>query len=807
MVRGFREVSIEKEMKTSYLDYSMSVIVGRALPDARDGLKPVHRRILYSMYELGLRPNSPHKKSARIVGEVMGKYHPHGDRALYDTLVRMAQNFSMRYMLVDGQGNFGSMDGDSAAAMRYTEARMSNIALEMLTDIDKETVDFIDNFDGSLEEPIVFPTSVPNLLINGSDGIAVGMSTKIPPHNLEEVIDALIALVKDPEISIDKLMKHIKGPDFPTGGFILGNDGIKKAYTGGKGRIRVRGRVLVEQGYRGKESIVVIELPYQVNKAGFIEQVAELVKKGKIDGISDIRDESDRDGVRVVFELKKGANQELILNQMYKQTYLETGFSIILLALIDRKPEVMSLKKLLEVFVEHRREVVKRRSIYLLDKLEKRAHILEGLKIAIENIDEVVEIIKSSRNVASAQKKLMSRFSLTDVQAKAILDMRLARLTSLERSKLDKEYEDLLKEIEMLKSILASEEMLRKVIVDEFKDVKKKYGDPRRTEIVGEVEEMSVEDLIADDDKVITITNNGYIKSTALSTYRSQKRGGVGYIGADTSDDDFVKRLFTASAHQYLLFFSDKGICYWQKVYDLPAGGRASKGRNIKNLLEMDKDENITAVIPIRALEEDGFLMMATRTGIVKKTELSAFSNPRKGGIIAIKLEDDELIDVKYTTGNNEIMLVTKLGQSIRFHERDVRPTGRNSKGVIGIRLMKGDEVVSMVGVREGWDLLVATEGGKGKKTKITDYPLQKRGGKGVKTIDNLEKVGYIVGSEEVTEGDEVMCITSSEKMIRVSVDGIRRVGRSCQGVNLLKLSKNDKIVAFARVEENEEAD
>ncbi len=798
-------VNIEEEMVDSYLSYSMSVIIGRALPDARDGLKPVHRRILYGMHELGNEWNKPYKKSARIVGDVMGKFHPHGDAAIYDALVRMAQDFAMRYPLVDGQGNFGSLDGDPPAAMRYTEVRLHRLAGEMLQDLDKETVDFVENYDGSTLEPVVLPAKIPNLLLNGSSGIAVGMSTNIPPHNLGEVIDAVVAQIRNPDVTVEELMRYVPGPDFPTGGIVFGTQAIRQAYETGRGVIKVRARALIEKQKKGdRDCIVVTEVPYQINKARLIEKIAELAKEERIKGIADIRDESDREGVRVVIELKRGENPQVVLNQLLKHTPLETSFGIILLALVNNQPRVLSLKGLIQCFIDHRKEVVTRRTRFELRKAEQRLHILEGLTKALDHLDRVIRTIRASKDPREARSKLMGMLSLSEVQAQAILDMRLQRLTALERDKIVEERKQLVAEVKRLKEILEKEELLMGIIVEELEEVKDRYGDERRTEIVENVEELSIEDLIADEDVVVTISHEGYIKTTPLSIYRSQRRGGKGKRGMSTKETDFVENLFVASMHSYVMFFTNKGRCYWLKVHEIPEAGPTARGKNIVNLLALQKDESVAAVLPVREFEEGRYLVLGTRKGMVKKTDLMAYSRPRTGGIIAIELDgDDELVGGKITDGDDEILLTTRFGQAIKFRETDVRAMGRVARGVIGIRLRPGDEVVSLE-VLESPEaqILTVTERGYGKRTKSSQYRLTQRGGKGVITIRVTEKVGNVVGALQVVDDDQIMLITTKAKMIRINVSEIRLMGRSTQGVKLIEFDGDEKVSAVARVVE-----
>lgn len=800
-------VNIEDEVKESYLSYSMSVIVGRALPDVRDGLKPVHRRILYGMYEMGNEWNKPYKKSARIVGDVMGKFHPHGDAALYDALVRMAQDFSMRYPLIDGQGNFGSIDGDPPAAMRYTEVRLERIAGEMLEDIDKETVEFIPNYDGSTSEPLVLPAKIPNLLLNGSSGIAVGMSTNIPPHNLGELVDAIIAQVKNPNISLDKLMDHIPGPDFPTGGFILGRDAIREAYATGRGVIKMRARAKIERQKKGeRDNIVVTEIPFQVNKAKLIERIADLVKDEKVKGISDIRDESDREGIRVVIELKRGENAEVVLNQLYKHTPMDSSFGIIMLALVRNQPRVLSLKELIGQFIEHRKEVVTKRTEFELRKAEARLHILEGLKIALDNLDAVIALIRGSQSPQEARDGLILNFSLSDAQAQAILDMRLQRLTALERGKIIEERNDLIKTIRRLKEILEKEPLLFDIIVSELEDVKNRYSDERRTEIIENPEEISLEDLIADEDVVVTITHDGYIKNTPLSIYRSQRRGGKGRMGMTTKDSDFIESIFVASTHSYVLFFTNLGRCYWLKVHEIPEAGPSAKGKAIVNLLELSSGESVATVLPVPEFKEDRYIIMATKNGIVKKTDIMAYSNRRVGGIIAVNIrEGDELIGARITNGKCEILLTTRFGQAVRFNEEQVRDMGRGATGVIGIRLDEGDEVVGLDAIEnQNTLILTVTELGYGKRTPVSEYRLISRGGKGVITMKTTEKNGYVVGSFIVTNDMQIILITSRGKMIRIKASQISVYGRGTQGVKLIDLEPGEKVAAVTRVIERE---
>jgi DNA gyrase subunit A len=785
----------------------MSVIVSRALPDVRDGLKPVHRRILYAMNELGLTPGRPYKKSATVVGDVLGKYHPHGDNAVYDALVRMVQDFSLRYPLVDGQGNFGSIDGDSAAAYRYTESRLTPIAIEMLADIDKETVAFAPNFDDRLEEPTVLPSKFPNLLVNGASGIAVGMATSIPPHNLREVCAAVHHLVDHPECELIDLRRIVKGPDFPTGGFIYGRDAIKECYETGRGRIIMRARAQIEEKESsGKQQIVVTEVPFQVNKARLVEQIAEHVRDRKIEGISDLRDESDRDGMRVVIELKRDANAEVVLNQLYKHTTMQSTFGAIMLALVEGQPKVMGLKEMLQHFIEHRHVVIVRRTEFDLREARAREHILEGLKIAVDNIDEVIRIIRGSTDVETADAALRSRFGLSERQSKAILDMRLARLTALERDKLEAELAEVLTLIAELETILASRDRRMAILKDEMVHLEEKYGDDRRTEIVSDTGEFSVEDLIAEEDMVVTVSHAGYIKRIPVSTYRRQRRGGRGLAGMGTKEDDWVEHLFIASTHDYVLFFTQNGQVYWLKVYDIPQGGRAARGKPVINLIQIGEGERIAAFQAVRTFDDQHYLMFATANGTVKKTVLSAYGNPRASGINAINIEDgDELIDVQVTDGSNDIVLGTRFGMSIRFGESDVREMGRATAGVRGIALEAGDRVVDMVVIRRDATLLVVTEKGLGKRSELAEYRVQKRGGKGIITLKHNDKTGVIVALKEVLPDDELMMITRHGVIIRVPVEGIRVIGRNTQGVRVMNLDSGDTVVDVTRVVIEEE--
>jgi DNA gyrase subunit A len=799
-------IYVEDEMKNSYITYAMSVIVGRALPDVRDGLKPVHRRILYAMKELSLEHTKPYKKCARIVGEVLGKYHPHGDMAVYDSLVRMVQDFSLRYTLIDGQGNFGSVDGDFAAAMRYTEARMDAIADEMLADIDKETADFMPNFDETLEEPTVLPSRLPNLLINGSSGIAVGMATNIPSHNLSEVVDAVVKVISDPDVSIKDLMKIVKGPDFPTGGIICGLEGIRQAYETGRGLLKLHAKAGIEAQKNGKESIIITEIPYQVNKSTLIENIAELVQDKKIEGISDIRDESDKEGMRIVIELKRDQNSQIILNQLYKSTQMETTFGVIMLALVDGRPKILNLKEVIELYIKHREEIVRRRTRFELDKAEKRAHILEGLKIAIEHLNKIIKTIRESKDPKIAKQALMKEFELSDAQAQAILEMQLQRLTALERGKIEEEYLDLIKKIELYKSILKSEKKILEIVRDEALELKKKYGDERRTEIVAKAEEVEIEDLIAEEDMVITISHAGYIKRLPIDAYRRQKRGGTGVTGIDIKEEDFVEHLFIASTHEYILFFTNIGKVHWLKVYEIPQASRAARGKAIINMLQLEQGENISSYVRVKEFKEDNFLVMATREGLIKKTDLMAYSNPRKGGIIGITIEKgDELIEVELTDGHQEILLATQQGKIIRFPETQVRDMGRSAKGVRGIRLAKKDKVIAMgLTTRDSTVLTVMSEG-FAKRTAIDQYRKQSRGGKGIKNVNVTKKNGETVGMKTVTDKDEIMVITGKGMIVRCAVKDIRTTGRSTQGVRIIKLDSGDKVSSIARVVPEEE--
>ncbi len=801
-------ISIEEEMRDSYLDYSMSVIVSRALPDVRDGLKPVHRRVLFGMLELGLQAGKPHKKSARIVGEVLGKFHPHGDSAVYDSLVRLVQDFSLRYPLIDGQGNFGSIDGDSPAAMRYTEVRMKPIAGEMLKDLDKETVDFSLNFDDSLEEPTVLPSAIPNLLVNGASGIAVGMATNIPPQNLREVVDGIIAVIENPEIEIADIMKHVIAPDFPTGGIIYGYEGVRQAYLTGRGKVVIRARALVEVTQKnGRESIIVTELPYQVNKVRLIEKIVELVHDKKLDGIADIRDESDRDGMRLVIELKRDAVAKVVLNNLYKHTPMQETFGVIMLALVDGVPRVLNLKEMMHYYVKHRNEIVLRRTKYDLTAAEKRAHILEGLKICLDNLDEVITTIRESPDTSTAQDRLMQRFGLSEVQAKAILEMRLQRLTGMERQKIDTEYRDTLAIIEELRSILASPEKQLQIIRDELMKVREVYGDERRTEIVPQEGDFSIEDMIAQEDVVITITHDGFIKRFPVSGYRRQARGGKGVTGAQAKHDDFVEHMFIASTHNYILFFTNTGRCYWLKVYEIPEAGRAARGRSLANIMELRPGEQIKAYINIRNFDDPGFIVMATTRGIVKKTPLDDFSNPRRTGIAAITIEEgDELLDARLTDGDHQIILAKSSAYAVRFPENEIRSMGRTAMGVKGITLDKDEKCISMVTTkRTDMALLAVTDNGFGKRSRVEDYRLTKRGARGVITLKAHEKIGALVGLIDVNDDDDLIIITAHGIVNRQHVSDVRMTGRNTSGVRLIRLMAGDKISALARVPKSDE--
>jgi len=802
-------VNIEDEMRKSYMDYAMSVIIGRALPDVRDGLKPVHRRVLFAMNELGNDYNKPYKKSARVVGDVIGKYHPHGDTAVYDTIVRMAQSFSMRYPLVDGQGNFGSVDGDSAAAMRYTEVRMARLAHELLADIDKETVEFGPNYDDSLQEPLVLPCKFPNLLVNGSEGIAVGMATKIPPHNLSEVINALVAVIDDPTIGFEELLEKVPGPDFPTGGFILGQEEIREAYRTGRGIIQMRARAMVEKDRRtGRESIVVTEIPFQVNKARLIEKIADLVKEKRIEGISDLRDESDRDGMRIVVELKKDTVPAVILNQLYKMTAMQSSFGIILLAISGGQPRLLNLREILDKFIDHRKEIVTRRCIFELKKAEARAHILEGLKIALENIDEVIQIIKTSASSAEAKDRLMGRFDFSDIQAQAILDMRLHRLTGLERDKIIEEYNEVLARIQRLKEILASEVEILNIIKGELLDIKERFGDARRTEIIAKAKELSLEDLIVEEDMVVTVSHSGYIKRNAVSLYRAQRRGGKGKTGMRPKEEDFVERLFIASTHSYILCFTDLGKVYWLKVHEIPQGGRASRGKAIVNLLQLAPGEKLMTILPVKEFVDGKYIVTATAKGTIKKTDLMAYANPRVGGIIALTIdEDDRLIAARLTDGNMDILLASSNGKSIRFPEENARPMGRTARGVRGMMLEGDDRIIAMEVVSEATSatLVTVTENGYGKRTDLDEYRIQSRGGKGIITIKTSQRNGKVVDIHLVDEDSDLMLITDRGKVLRTNVGALSIIGRNTQGVRLMVLEEEERIVAVGKLAEKDE--
>jgi DNA gyrase subunit A len=802
-------VNIEDEMRKSYMDYAMSVIVGRALPDVRDGLKPVHRRVLFAMNELGNDYNKPYKKSARVVGDVIGKYHPHGDTAVYDTIVRMAQSFSMRYPLVDGQGNFGSVDGDSAAAMRYTEVRMDRLAHELLADIDKETVDFGPNYDDSLQEPLVLPCKFPNLLVNGSEGIAVGMATKIPPHNLGEVIDGLIAVIDNPALHEDELLEKIPGPDFPTAGFILGREGINEAYRTGRGIIQMRAKAMVEKDRRtGREAIIVNEIPFQVNKARLIEKIADLVKDKKLEGISDLRDESDRDGMRIVIELKRDTIPQVTLNQLYKMTQMQSSFGIIMLAIVSGQPRILALREVLDKFIEHRKEIVTRRCIFELKKAEARAHILEGLKIALENLDEVIQIIKASANSPEAKERLIARFAFSDIQAQAILDMRLHRLTGLERDKIISEYNEILALIKRLKEILASEVEILNIIKGELTEIRERYADKRRTEIIEKKGELSLEDLIVEEDMVVTVSHSGYIKRNAVSLYRAQRRGGKGKTGMRPKEEDFVEHLFIASTHSYILVFTDKGKVYWLKVHEIPQGGRASRGKAIVNLLQIAADENVTSILPVKEFTQNRYIVTATRNGVIKKTDLMAYSNPRAGGIIALTIDEgDCLVSTRLTDGRVDILLASRNGKSIRFPEDNVRPVGRASRGVRAMMLEGDDRIIGMEVVTDATaaTLVTVTENGYGKRTALDEYRLQSRGGKGIITIKTSERNGKVVDIKLVDDDSDLMFITDRGKVLRTSVAALSIIGRNTQGVRLMVLEAGERIVAVAKLAEKEE--
>jgi DNA gyrase subunit A len=801
-------VNIETEMRRSYLDYAMSVIIGRALPDIRDGFKPVHRRVLYAMHEAGNSHDKPYKKAARIVGDVMGKYHPHGDTAIYDTIVRLAQDFSMRYPIVDGQGNFGSIDGDAPAAMRYTEVRMAKLAHEMMADIDKDTVDFGPNYDGQQQEPLVLPSRFPNLLINGSSGIAVGMATNIPPHNMGEVVDAIIAQIENPDVAVEELMRHIKGPDFPTAGYILGREGIVQAYTTGRGIIAMRARANIEEGgKRAKDRIVITEIPYQVNKTRLIEQIALLVNEKKIDGITDIRDESDRDGIRVVLDLRRDAVPKVILNNLYKHTQMQETFGAIFLAIVNNRPQVLNLKQMIGHFIDHRREVITRRTAFELARAEERAHILEGLKIAPDNLDEMIALIRAAKAPEEARQAMRLRFKLSDVQAQAILDMKLQRLTGLERQKIVDEYAETLKQIARLKEVLANERLIYGLIVEELKEIRKVFADPRRTEIVPKAGEISVEDMIAEEEMVITVSHAGYMKRNPLSLYRSQRRGGKGRTGMTTREEDFVEHLFVASTHASILIFTTRGRVHWLKVHEIPQIGAAGKGKNIVNFVQLAPEEKVAALVATKEFRDDQFMIFCTKKGIVKKTPLSAYGNPRAGGIIAIGVEEaDDLLSVKLTDGKQEIFMATALGQSIRFAEEDVRPMGRGAFGVIGMRLAEGDVVVEMDSLKsKDGTILTVSEKGYAKRTELGEYRLQGRGGTGIINFKVADKNGPVVQVMEVAPDDQVVVITAAGKIIRTDAKSISLLGRPTQGVRLIHLEEGDSVVAVARVAERDD--
>ena len=810
MEAGIRQqiipVDIEKEMGQSYVDYAMSVIVGRALPDVRDGLKPVHRRVLYAMHDMGNTWNNAYRKSARVVGDVIGKYHPHGDAAAYDAIVRLAQDFSMRYCLVDGQGNFGSVDGDPPAAMRYTEIRMARIAQELLSDIEKETVDFLPNYDDSLEEPSVLPSRLPNLLINGASGIAVGMATNIPPHNLGEVIDGLAALVERPDLTIDELMEYIPGPDFPTGGFIHGREGISQGYKTGRGSVQIRARVSTETVKRtGKEQIIVSEIPYMVNKTRLLEQIAQLVNDKKVEGIADLRDESDRDGMRIVVELKRDAIAEITVNALYKHTSLQESFGVNMLAIIEGRPKLLNLKEILQAFLGHRRETILRRTAYDLRKAEERLHILEGLKIALDNLDAVIALVRESRDPRSAREGLMGGFGLSEAQAQAILEMRLQRLTGLERDKIVEEHRATLAAIAELRAILADPKKVDALVVEELREVKEAYGDERRSAIVDKAEEISIEDLIVDEDMVVTVSHEGYIKRNPVTLYRAQHRGGKGKVGTTTREEDFVEYVFVASTHSHILFFTTVGKVYRVKVHELPQASRSARGRPVVNLLQLQDKEKVSAFLPVREFQEGRYVVFATQNGLVKKTALMAYSNPRASGIRAIALEEnDSLIGVRLTDGDQEILLSTADGQAIRFKEEQVRATGRGTLGVIGIRLEQDDQVVSMEVLRPGASLLTVSDNGMGKRTATDEYRLQGRGGRGLITMKTTDRTGRVVGVQQVVDEDQLMLITDGGKIIRLRVADIRTIGRNTQGVRLIDLDNGERVVSLARLVEED---
>ncbi|NGQ96544.1 DNA gyrase subunit A [Brevibacillus sp. SYP-B805] len=803
----FPKVDISQEMRDSFISYAMSVIVSRALPDVRDGLKPVHRRILYAMHDMGLTPDKAFRKSANVVGEVMANYHPHGDAAIYETMVRLAQDFNMRHMLVEGQGNFGSVDGDPAAAMRYTESRLSKIALELLRDIDKETVDFVPNYDGRKEEPVVLPSRFPNLLVNGSGGIAVGMATNIPPHNLGEIIDGVTAMIDNPNVTVQELMKIIKGPDFPTAGEILGYSGIRKAYETGRGSIVMRAKTMIEE-HKGKPRIIVTEIPFQVNKAKLVEKIAELVREKKIDGITDLRDESDRKGMRIVIELRRDVVPKVVLNHLFKHTQMQSTFGVNMLALVDNRPRILNLREMIYYYLEHQRVIVRRRTEYDLRQAEARAHILEGLRIALDHIDEIISLIRGSQTTDEARDGLMNRFGLSYEQAQAILDMRLQRLTGLEREKIENEYQELVAKIAEYRAILADENRIYAIIKEEINEIKERYAEPRRTEITFDEEHIEDLDLIPEEDVVITLTHSGYIKRIPVSTYRSQKRGGRGVVGIGTKEDDFVEHLYITSTHDSLMFFTNKGRAYPLKTYEIPDLGRTAKGTPIINLIQVEKGERVNAVIPVREFREDCYLFFATKKGIVKKTELSAFEHIRKGGLIAVNLrEDDELIGVRLTDGHQEIIMGTKNGMSVRFPESDVRTIGRNATGVKGITLDEDDDVIGMDIVKPNAEVLIVTAKGYGKRTPVEEYRVQSRGGKGIKTHNVTERSGRVVGLKVVEPNEDLMIITTSGIIIRLEVKGISVMGRYTQGVKLIRIEENEEVVSVEKVPPNEDAE
>jgi len=799
-------VNIEEEMKSSYLDYAMSVIIGRAIPDVRDGLKPVHRRILYAMKELGNDWNKPYKKSARVVGDVIGKYHPHGDTAVYESIVRMAQDFSTRYPLIDGQGNFGSIDGDPPAAMRYTEVRLSRFAHELLAELNYDTVDFIPNYDESDQEPVVLPARLPNLMVNGSSGIAVGMATNIPPHNLTEVIDGVIALIENPELSVEELMQIIPGPDFPTAGYIYGSEGIKQAYKTGKGIIQLRARAYIEKDEkRGKESIIITEIPYMVNKAKLIEKIAELVSSKKLEGIADLRDESNKEGIRIVIELKKNEIAQAILNYLYKHTQMQISFGIILLAIVNNRPVILNLKDMLFHFIQFREEVITRKSRFELKKAEERAHILEGFKKALDHIDEIISLIKKSPSPMEARKRLKDRFSFSDQQAQAILELRLQRLTALEREKIIEEYKKLIKEIARLKELLSNEKLLHNLIIEELTEIKNMFGDSRRTEIIYDTKEISIEDMIAKEDMVVTISHRGYVKRTPASLYRSQRRGGKGRLGMNISEDDFAEKIFVASTHTQILFFTESGKVFKLKVHELPQIGPASRGKAIVNLLNLPANEKISAKLPVEEFLKDRYVIMATKNGIVKKTELSKFKNVKQNGVTAIQIkEGDKLISAKLTNGDDYILVASQKGLSVHFHEQEVRSMGRNAQGVIGIRLKKGDHLVSMEITKKGATVLTVTENGYGKRTRVDEYSVHSRGTRGIITIKTNERNGDVVAVRQLNNGDDILIITDRGKLLRLRADDIPIISRNTMGVKLIDLEQEEKVVDVATfVEEN----